>query len=414
MSQGQVSGSDNAVGWIILLVIFVCLAFLIWYMAEFEIKSIIRWIRWSQMWIVSWFVGPDYTVMVDGRVVNFQQAVEQIPEIPYNQLNDPVMHQINTVAMTPMRWVYGAILAFFAYWALFRGPETYYRRKMGLDALINAQAPNFPVIKPFTKFNPSNQPFRPPGARVPADLPLFAEALGPEEWLAFNQIPVPDGEIDEEAARAAFIKQLGAPWRGAHNLPDYKKILLAAFCLKAARKRGESDELLSKIAACWDSEKGLQIPSKLVSEANRVLKNKELSGKALSKANRHAFQTTAMMRALQAGRSEGGVLAPAQFVWLRGYDRDLWYPLNNLGRNTYHMEAIGAIAHFKQEKITDRPIPRPKVDDAVKTITDYMIGSTSRPIPQLDYSKSKKGRGIKKPKTKSGLKKPKAPAKKSA
>jgi intracellular multiplication protein IcmP len=78
------------------------------------------------------------------------------------------------------------------------------------------------------------------------------------------------------------------------------------------------------------------------------------------------------------------------------------------------MEALGAMAHFKQEKITDRPIPRPKVEDAVKTIVDYMNGPTARPVPQLDYSKSKKVRGVKKPKMQKGVKKPKAPAKKSA
>jgi intracellular multiplication protein IcmP len=36
----------------------------------------------------------------------------------------------------------------------------------------------------------------------------------------------------------------------------------------------------------------------------------------------------------------------------------------------------------------------PKVADAVKTIRDYMASSRARPIPQLDYSGSKK-KGIK-------------------
>ena len=95
---------------------------------------------------------------------------------------------------------------------------------------------------------------------------------------------------------------------------------------------------------------------------------------------------------------EGGVLAPAQFVWLRAHDRALWYPLNNLGRQTLHMEAMGATAHYKAEKLAQRPIPRPKVVDAVKSLVEFMASNRIRALPQLDYSHSKK-RGVKKLKT---------------
>jgi intracellular multiplication protein IcmP len=76
----------------------------------------------------------------------------------------------------------------------------------------------------------------------------------------------------------------------------------------------------------------------------------------------------------------------------------LWYPLNNIGRQSHHMEALGAICHYKAEKMAQRPIPRPKMEDAVKTIAEYLASSNARPIPALDYSKSKK-RAIKKVKS---------------
>lgn len=88
-------------------------------------------------------------------------------------------------------------------------------------------------------------------------------------------------------------------------------------------------------------------------------------------------------------------MAPGMFVWLRGYDRQLWYPLNNLGRNSYHLEALGAICHYKAEKIAQRPIPKPKVKDAIQSISEYMDSDMARPIPQKDYSGSQK-RGVKK------------------
>ena len=69
--------------------------------------------------------------------------------------------------------------------------------------------------------------------------------------------------------------------------------------------------------------------------------------------------------------------------------------MNNLGRQAFHIEAIGAMCHFKAEKTTNRPIPRPKMEDAVTAITEHMMSDKARPIPPLDYSNSKK-RGIKK------------------
>jgi len=225
--------------------------------------------------------------------------------------------------------------------------------------------------------------------------------LGPEEWIAYNQIPVPDGQINEQAAYLAFARQLGPRWQGALRLAPYKQILLASFCLKAKRKRLPADEMLGRLAGCWSADKGLQLGKdrKLLKEAQKILRNKDMAGKMLARCNQHAFQTTVLLRALATAREEGGVLAPAQFVWLRAHDRTLWYPLNNLGRQSYHMEALGAMSHYKSERMTQRPIPKPKVQDAVKTISDYMSSRRARPIPQLDYSKSKK-RGIKKPKKK--------------
>jgi intracellular multiplication protein IcmP len=406
--DGPGTGHDNAIGWFILAIIAICIALLIWFKFEYEIKHVIRIIRWSQMWLVSWFVGPDYEIPFRGATYNFQELVDAVPNIPYRDLGDNWMSLIATAAMYPLRYVFAFIIVVFAFWALFRGPETQYRRVLGLDGLIDVQSKVFPIISPFVKFNPSKQPVRPPGTPVPAELPLFSEALGPEEWLAYNQIPIPDGVIDEEAVEEKFAEQLGQPWRGAQNLPDYKKVLLAAFCLKAARKRAEADLMLADIAQCWSADHGLRLSASLLSQANKVLKTKELSQLALSQANRHAYQTTAMMRALYAARSEGGVLAPAQFVWLRGYDRALWYPLNNLGRNTFHMEAIGAVAHYKQERVIDRPIPKPKVKLAVKMIIDYMATNAARPVPQLDYShvKRTKVKAAKGPQS-AGIKKPK-------
>ena len=396
MADGNVSGSDNALGWFILSVIAVICLMIVWYYFHFEIKGFIRWIRYGEIWFTSWFLPSDYTVPIDGRDINLEKSMEQIRELDNSQITNEVSRNISVLALYPLRWVYSIAFILIALWCLLKGPNTQFRKTHTLDRLIGWQSQTFPYIAPFVNFDPSKQPARPPGAPVPAELPKFAEALGPEEWLAYEGIPVPDGVVDVSAAQQAFRKQLGQPWRGWAHLPRHKQVILAAFCLKSVRKRAESDNMLGDLSRAWTHKGGLSVSSGLLRQARSVLKNREISGKVLSKANQHAYENTAMLRSLLVARDEGGVLSPSQFVWVRGYDRNLWYALNNLGRQTYHMEALGSMAHFRIEKLTQRPVIRPRVGDAVNMISKYMASEKARPIPALDYSGSKRKRGVKK------------------
>lgn len=396
MSDKQVSGYDNTLSWIGLAIIFGLLLWLLWYYQAQNIRNGIRWVRYAELSVSQVLLGSDYVVHVNGEpVAKLSEIKELAKTTDKSELNTRIMDIVALGAIYPLRYILTFIIILMAFWALFRGPKALYRNKLDLNHLIQRQANNFPAISPFVKFNPTNQPPRPPGAPVPAELPLFAEALGPEEWIAYYDIPVPNGKIDEDAAAHAFTKQLGAPWRGTMHLAPYRQVLLAAFCLKSVRKRGDADEMLGALSKSWTFENGLKLNSSLVSQARKILRDRDISGKILSKCNQHAYENTVMVRALATAREEGGVLAPAQFLWLRAYDRLLWYPLNNLGRQSHHMEAIGAICHYKAEKMAQRPIPRPKMEDAVKTISEYLASSNARPIPALDYSKSKK-RAIKK------------------
>jgi intracellular multiplication protein IcmP len=418
---GIVSGKEEGtlyeggIGWSLMAIILFVLVWIFWHFFQEEIRDMVRWIRYAEMWVISWVLPEDYTFTFRDKELSFfdyfkgfnyekptKKGLELVHypgvaefykgELGYNKLA-----RFGAMAMQPLKLPIVGLLGAAAFWCMLKGPGTQYRRKLGLEGLINAQSKIFPVTRPFVEFNPSTQPPRPPGSPVPAELPLFAEALGPEEWLAYNNVNVPDGKIDKEDAAQAFAKQLGAPWRGSKNLAPYKQILLAAFCLKAARKRTESENMLGRLTKCWSFKHGLKLSkdSSLISDARKVLRDKSLAGKTLSQVNRHAYEATAMIRALQYAREEGGVLASSQFLWLRAHDRTLWYPLNNTGRQSFHMEALGAMSHFKAEKLTRRPIPVPKMDHAVQTIQEYMGSIMARPIPQLDYTKSKK-RGVKK------------------
>ena len=400
MADDKSTSSDTAMGLFWIGLVLVALFFLFWKYQGEMIMSTLRWIRYGELWLVMHIINPDTPIVWKGEEIPVKDVLSFIGALAPHQVTNEVLTFASLAGLSFYRWIFVVILIGCAIWAYYRGPESENRTRHNILSLMKRQVNTFPVIKPFIDFDPSKLPPRPPGAPVPAKIPLFAEALGPEEWIAFNTITGKDNVLNPDATERAFAKQLGPRWKGAKNLAPYKQILLASFCLKASRKRNEADVMLGRLAACWTHKKGLNLGEDrtLLRDARKVLSNKSLSQNTLALCNQHAWQTTALMRALWHARSEGGVLAPAMFVWLRGHDRALWYPLNNLGRNSYHLEALGAICHYKAEKMAQRPIPRPKVQNAVGAITEYMESDMARPIPQMDYTGSGE-RGIKKMKT---------------
>ena len=81
------------------------------------------------------------------------------------------------------------------------------------------------------------------------------------------------------------------------------------------------------------------------------------------------------MSLLNTARKRNGVLAPAQFSWLKLVDRPLWYALQSLGFETEgtgrylhpnpRVEAVGARDHWAVERAADIPIPKPTFDRAL-------------------------------------------------
>jgi len=82
---------------------------------------------------------------------------------------------------------------------------------------------------------------------------------------------------------------------------------------------------------------------------------------------KHAYLLTVMATLLELARTDG-VLATAEFLWLKPIDRPLWYMLNSVGRQTAFPEIAGVFAHWVAEKRLDRPLKVPMVEEAVKAL----------------------------------------------
>lgn len=394
MSNNKESAADEELlMMVIIIVVLAVIGFFMWHAFKPQITDGLRWLRVGEITVSEALSSPRYGVLYPGltQPVRLGEMREFLEEAPVEAVTSRHLGISADLAQRHLRRPMGFLLMVLALFIFFKGPHTEFKRVHKLESLMQKQVKAFPYITPLIDFNPATIPNRAPGDPVPVELPLFAEALGPEEWVAYNLIPMPGGKLDEKATAEALAKQLGRRWQNWQKLPPYMQILLAAFAMRSARKRDDSDQILGRLSTCWTAKGGFSLANdrKLLGEARAYLRSKAAEG-LLKVLRQHAYVTTAMMRAVDYARSQGGVLSPGQFIWLRGHDRELWYPLNNIGRSAFHPEAMGAIAHFKLEKVTERPVPVPKLDIALAALRTYFASNIARPIPALDYGNKKK------------------------
>jgi intracellular multiplication protein IcmP len=418
--SGQKNEPD-AVWTMLFLVVVLILGFVIfWHVFRIPILEGLRWVRLGELWFVGLFThqqdacfqwlrhaktgGPDTSPEMIGMTYDCfggayiaslpntdnsasmssltrMLAPSQMVRGEFYALTGTSMGVIEQRATGYLRWPLAVVFTCIAIYVIYFSPRNKFRTRHTLESFIKMQATMWPVINPIADFNPIKSSARIPGDVIPDKLPLFAEALSPEEWISFHRIPVTNGVVDREAARRALLMQLGPRWNGIEGQAPYLRALFAAFALKSAQKRDESDDFLGKIALCWNAKTGFRITPEVAAEVDKILGDPKCYDRIAEQAALHAYRTTAMVGALRFARSMGGVLAPGQFVWLRGTDRNLWYALNNLGRRTFHSEGMGALAHFMAEQAAKKPLPVPRVDTAIVTVNQFLSDPEKRSIP---------------------------------
>jgi intracellular multiplication protein IcmP len=164
--------------------------------------------------------------------------------------------------------------------------------------------------------------------------------------------------VNKEKAKQIFSNQLGPLWQGIDHLSPYAKALFAIF---AARGAHEPD-----VARAYLAELSLAAArGKMEYTQTDALLKKYADSKVVNRCiERHAYVLTVMAAMTEVARLDG-VLASADFLWLKPVDRRLWYTLNNVGRQVAVPEVAGVFAHFKAEKEMGRPLSVPIIDGAV-------------------------------------------------
>ncbi|MBS0351351.1 MAG: type IVB secretion system coupling complex protein DotM/IcmP, partial [Proteobacteria bacterium] len=186
-----------------------------------------------------------------------------------------------------------------------------------------------------------------------------------------NMLIIGEGEdnklvwkLKPEPAYRVFALQIGAPWRGVQPaMPIHIKALLVIFLARALRQREVANRFLKQISA--SAAHGKLDFSGIEEQLEQYKDAKPL--KWLEK--RHAYVGTLLASLLEMARIDG-VLASAEFLWLKPVDRKMWYMLNSVGRQTAVVEVAGLFGHWHAEKKLKRPLKNPMVREAVQALED--------------------------------------------
>ena len=153
MSNGQQSGDtlhDNSIGWVILFVILGALIWLFWYFFDDEVRNMIRWIRYGEMWVMSHFLPEDFTYMYNGKEWSWHGSFKAVPGYEWDKMTIHHLSMFAAMTMAPLKWGFVAIFGAGAFWCYNLGPRTQFRNKLSLEALIARQSKVFPVISPLS------------------------------------------------------------------------------------------------------------------------------------------------------------------------------------------------------------------------------------------------------------------------
>jgi intracellular multiplication protein IcmP len=288
--------------------------------------------RWGQL--ANWLHLPSLmpALIPDSRDLT---AASRFMQANGAQADFQAIVDVGTTIGNYLRYPAMVLLAFMAF-MLYRSNATLkFKTVFSMNRLKMAEIAIWPQITPIAK------------------LDLVAQDLDKGPW-AMSKTPLKfakdnnllreekkDGKVVAVLlpgnAHRVFALQLGVLWTGFEKLPVHVQALFAIFAARANRDRDGANKLLEQIAESAINGHQLNfagIRPLFVKNCN----NNKVIGKILGQ---HAYVLTIMASLLELARTDG-VLASAEFLWLKPLDRRLWYMLNTVGRRTAVPEIAGA------------------------------------------------------------------------
>lgn len=353
------SGSDNSMSAVWITAAFIAAIWFIWHAYHAEIVHFFLKIKYYEAIPVSYFTSDLNPLINWVSTITPAQADLVTPDQLLEASEDVGRFWRYPVA------VFSLLAAFYIYKF---SPKLMFRHTYTMQTLVESEEKDWPQITPVVKLDL---------IKTPLNEGKWASSLTPMQFVKkyklYKKLPIESSEptlahktqfyvsLFPDQAYRILTMQMGKVWTGTQDLPIYAQALFAAFAARGAKDTQSSVNLLNQISKSSGS-------GKLDFSGTQALLNKHINNKLVQKiSNGHAYILTIMASMLVLAR-EDGVLASADFLWLKPLDRPLWYMLNNVGRQTAYVEVAGPFAHWKAEQEFGRPIQVPMVGEAVKAL----------------------------------------------
>lgn len=180
------------------------------------------------------------------------------------------------------------------------------------------------------------------------DMPVPAMQLSPTQWVQENGLDAARGDV---AARLNDVLISGLRSLDGKTVTGWRLLLLRCIAAHGCNETVSGVMPLDVLADMGREIAGGgddRVLDHMAAPYLAGVQGSRSTASLTAASGRHGTLESLSLGVLATARSEGA-LPSAAFTWLKAVDRPLWYALNNLGRETFHVEGLAAIAHYESE-----------------------------------------------------------------
>lgn len=357
----QQGGGDNSLAPLWISIAIFIMVGIIWIYGQYYIVGAVFAIRKAEATLVSLFLPAVWS----DALVQAQQFMQQKPPSRYLTVGFGDLAWVSELIGDYLRYPILLIVGGLAVVLYVKNPMLRFCKSYDMNRLVQEEKTNWPQITPVSKLNLLDEHID-EGMWAMAQAPmnfakkhqLLVEDPRPEENDFMRNKKLRTASINREETRRVFAMQLGAYWTRVEDLPIHSQTLFAIFAARIGQDREAAQNMLKQLAISTGT-------GQLNFTGVQQLLNKYKDHKRVKKViEQHAFVLTVMASMLQTAR-EDGVLACADFLWLKPLDRPLWFMLECVGRQTAFTEIAGPYGHWLTEKSFGSRLNIPMVEEAV-------------------------------------------------
>lgn len=371
---GQASpGDDSALNviWAIIALFAICL--LIWFSFSEQLKFFFLQVRKYELIAINFIMQilPLDLINLGHLKTELSDAVSIASETRVEDLSLNIAEHLSLIAGSYLRYPVILCLIYFSYHGFFKNVTNKYRKHYDMHKLANQERIEWPQINPVIGLDLVNEPLNTGPwsmGKSPVDFckenKLITISVEESQEFKVGAAVKFKMELDEDKAEAVFVKQLGKLWRSPESLPIHQRALFAIFLARGCREPKVAAKVLRQINQSSNSKHPYSLDFSGIDDVWRKYYNQRIIQDIV---HAHAYEFTIFIDLLLLARQDG-VLANADFLWLKPIDRLFWYVLSSTGRQTYFVEASGTHAHFLVERSLGRGLSVPYIIEAVKAL----------------------------------------------